>query len=87
MTAIQLQDLCNSQYDVDAGICAGYVTAVAEQLMSQSNPTTQICLSPAISPQTLSDHLRRSFEKTPPGAEDLAAQYVIQALRQRFRCP
>jgi len=87
MTTVQLQDLCNSRYDVDAGMCAGYVTAVAERLMIDNNPHQRVCLSPAIAPQILVDNIRNVWAKQPPEAQDLAAQTVESALRQQFRCP
>ena len=87
MTALQLQQMCASHYDVDAGMCAGYVTAVAERLMRENDPATHICLSPAISPQTLVDNLRAVWGKQPPESQELASSGVELALRQQFQCP
>ncbi len=92
MTALQLEALCTSRYDVDAGFCAGYVTAVAERLMSESSTasggsTGRVCLSPAITPETLITHVRSVWQTSPPTPQDFAAESVELALRQRFECP
>ena len=84
MTASQIRDLCASKYDIDFGICAGYVTAVAERLMSGEAP---VCLSPAVSPQLLVTNVVKAWDHAPPGPQDSAAGAVEQALRQRFACP
>lgn len=85
-SAVQLQQLCNSRYDVDTGMCAGYVMAVADKLMHDRKPISRVCLSPAIGPQVLVDNLKRSWEEAPPAAQDLAVDNVEGVLRTRFRC-
>lgn len=87
LTAQALQKMCNSRYDVDAGMCAGYITAVAENVMQDNTPSRRVCLSPAISPQTLMDHVRKYWDEVPPSPQDLASYSVDLALRARFRCP
>lgn len=87
ISAVQLQKMCTSRYDIDVGICAGYVTAVAEALMNENNPSQPICLSPAISPQSLMDNLLKVWSESPPGPEMTAADAVKRTLRIRFRCP
>lgn len=87
MTTPQLQALCASKYDIDFGICAGYVTAVAERLMGERDPTRRVCLSAAISPQTLVANVTKAWADQPPTAQDFAADSVELALRQRFACP
>lgn len=86
MTAIELQGLCNSRYDVDAGMCAGYIKAIAEELMRESDPRAQVCLSPAIGPQTLVDNVQRSWAVRAPQAQDFATDSVAGVLKDRFRC-
>ncbi len=87
MTADSLRKMCDSRYDIDAGMCAGYIMAVAETVMQDSNPGRRVCLSPAISPQTLMDHVRDYWQQNPPAPQDLASFSVDLALRARFRCP
>lgn len=86
MTAIRLQQLCDSPYDVDAGMCAGYVMAVAEQILQDPRPSRRVCLSPAIGPEVLIQNLRRAWQDTPPEAYDLAIENVEMTLRHRFKC-
>lgn len=86
MTALQLQQLCDSPYDVDAGMCAGYVMAVAERIQQDPNPASRVCLSPAIGPQILVQNVQRAWEQHPPAAYDLAVENVEALLRQRFKC-
>jgi hypothetical protein len=87
MSNDQLQKLCTSRYDIDVGICAGYITAIAEHIMQDNNPQQRVCLSPAIGPQILMDHVQKYWLKSPPKAQDLASIGVEQALRAQFRCP
>lgn len=87
MMAHQLQQLCLSRYDVDAGICAGYMAAVADRLMRDSNPDNRVCLSPAISPQTLVDNVQRDWASSEISPQEMALDAVEGALRRRFRCP
>lgn len=86
MTAQALQKMCDSRYDIDAGMCAGYITAVAETVMQDSRPDRRVCLSPAITPQTLMDHVRNYWHDNPPAPQDLASFSVDLALRARFKC-
>lgn len=86
MTAIELQGLCNSRYDVDAGMCAGYIKAIAEELMQESDPRAQVCLSPAIGPQTLVENVQRSWAERAPQSQDFANDSVAGVLKDRFRC-
>ncbi len=86
VTAIELQTLCTSRYDVDAGMCAGYIKAIAEELMQEHDPRAQICLSPAISAQTLMENVLRSWAERAPQPQDLANDSVAGVLKDRFRC-
>lgn len=83
-TVGQLLQLCQSRYDVDAGMCAGYALGVAESLMA--GPSA-ICLSPAITPQTLVDNLRRAWTQAAPDPTQDAFAAVAAVLRERFHCP
>lgn len=87
MTAVQLRALCASKYDVDFGICAGYVTAVAERLMADPRPEARMCLSPAITPQTLVANIEKAWGDLPPRPDETASDNVEGVLRSRFRCP
>ena len=87
MTAIALRDMCQSRYDIDVGLCAGYVAAVAEIIMQENNPSRRVCLSPAIGPQTLITHVQAAWQAVPPQPEELALYNVDMILRERFRCP
>lgn len=87
LSAIDLQNLCNSRYDVDVGMCAGYIMAIAEQLQAQSDPAQPVCLSPAVRGQALVDNMQRAWAEQPPGPHDQAAAHVARVLRARFRCP
>jgi hypothetical protein len=86
MSAHALQKMCDSRYDIDVGICAGYITAIAEMVQQESSPGRRVCLSPAISPQTLMEHVQKYWAANPPNTQDLASFNVDQALRDRFRC-
>lgn len=87
MTVAQLQQLCSSRYDIDVGMCAGYISAIAESLMQNNNPQERVCLSPAIGPQILIEHMQAAWQKNPPQPQDFANANVEHVLRTRFRCP
>lgn len=86
MTAVELQNLCTSRYDVDAGMCAGYIKAIAEELMQDPDPRAKVCLSPAIGPQTLVDNVQRGWATRAPQPQDFANDSVAGVLKERFRC-
>jgi Rap1a immunity proteins len=86
VTAMELQSLCTSRYDIDAGMCAGYIKAIAEELMHEHDPRAQICLSPAISAQTLMENVLRAWAEKAPEPQDLANDSVAGVLKDRFRC-
>jgi hypothetical protein len=81
-TTAYLQHLCNSPYDVDAGLCAGYIMGVADTLQQQH----QACLSPNISPETLVDNIRRAWEQSPTQPES-ALNSIQDIFLKRFPCP
>ncbi len=87
LTAHQLHQMCQSRYDVEAGLCAGYVAAVADKLMRDSNPANAVCLSPAIGPQTLVDNVLRDWSQAEIAPQEMAFEAVEGVLRRRFRCP
>lgn len=77
----ELQHLCDSQYDVDAGICAGYVMGVADALQQQG----RACIGANIRPETLMDNIRRGWtQNTAPS--DTALLSVQDIITQRFPC-
>lgn len=86
MTAIRLQQLCDSPYDVDAGMCAGYVMSVAEMIIQDPRPSRRVCLSPAVGPQMLVQNLQQEWKDNPPQAYALAIENVETSLRHRFKC-
>jgi hypothetical protein len=55
--------------------------------MNENDPSRHVCLSPAVSPQTLVDNLRAVWSKQPPETQDFASESVELALRQQFQCP
>ena len=90
MTVPELQQLCDSRYDVEAGMCAGYIMAIAETMTQDGNPMHRVCLNPAIGPQVLMENVRRDWAALTPdqqyGPQDLATDAVKGAIRRRFRC-
>jgi hypothetical protein len=76
-----LQHLCNSTYDVDAGLCAGYIMGVADTLQQQK----QACLSPNISPEVLVENIRRAWEQK-KDQPDNALHSIQDIFLTRFPC-
>ena len=81
-TTAQLRALCDSAYDVDAGLCAGYIMAVADDLQQQG----QACLSPQIQPETLVANLRRAWQQNLAAASTSALHNVQEIIQSRFPC-
>jgi hypothetical protein len=81
-TTAYLQHLCDSSYDVDAGLCAGFIMGVADTLQQQK----QACLNPSISPETLLANIRRAWDQEPEQPAS-ALQSIQQIFQQRFPCP
>lgn len=81
-TTAYLQSLCSSTYDIDAGLCSGYLMGVADSLQQAK----QACLSPQIGPETLTSNIRRAWEQNPDQPRD-ALQSVQEILQARFPCP
>jgi hypothetical protein len=77
-----LQGLCNSPYDVDVGLCSGYIMGVADTLQQQN----QVCLTPQIGAETLMLNIRRGWQQKPDQPVS-ALQSVQDILQQRFPCP
>lgn len=81
-TTAYLQSLCSSTYDIDVGLCSGYLMGVADSLQQAK----QACLSPQIGPETLTTNIRRAWEQNPDQPRD-ALQSVQDILQSRFPCP
>lgn len=80
-TTAQLQALCASPYDIDVGLCAGYIMAVADQTQRDG----QSCISGQIGPETMTDNIRRAWAQSPRQPDD-ALSSVQEILHNRFPC-
>lgn len=81
-----LKAYCLSDYDVDYGLCSGYITAVADLMIEHNLYGLQSCHSNLVRPQQLVDLVVTSLRKndqTPPGN----ARYIVASvLAKSFPC-
>ena len=81
-TTAYLRHLCTSTYDIDVGLCAGYVMGVADGLQQSG----AACLSPMITPEVLIDNLNRGWAAQTGSPPDEALHSVQDILQTRFPC-
>ncbi len=84
LSADKLKTYCAGQFDVDAGFCAGYITAVADFMKQKALPGYSVCnLSPVGSQQLMelvqSQMQEQAFDPAMPAtsltADTLARYY------------
>jgi hypothetical protein len=85
-TAMQLGELCNSEYDTDYGLCAGYVTAIADVMLQQDIYGTSACNHKNVKSEQLIALTKRYLESNPEVAQTPARDVVSLALSRAFPC-
>ena len=83
----ELYRLCTSASDVDYGMCAGYVTALADLLMSESVAAYKACAFSAVRPQEIMDIVKNFIGKNPDMNDRPAHITAAAALAGAFPCP
>lgn len=82
-----LYQLCTSSSDIDYGMCAGYVTALADLLMSESVAGYKACNFETVRTQEIMD-IVRNYIAANQGMNSRPARIVAAAaLAKAFPCP
>jgi len=85
-SAGDLAVLCNSQYDTDYGYCAGYITAVAEIIRTNSIDGYKACNTGQTRSQQFVDIVKTFIVKNPDLRTYSAREVVARALARAFPC-
>ncbi len=86
LTGAQLAEMCQSQSNLDYGYCAGYVTAVADELLAGSIGEYRACNHAAVKSQQYVD-IFRTYEAEYPESRSMSADLAVAAAFARaFPC-
>lgn len=86
MTAADLERLCSSASDLDYGYCAGYVTAVADEMTKGSLGDFRACGHVAVRSQQYIDIFKAYVAGHPGTRTDDADRAVAAAFARAFPC-
>lgn len=87
LTAGELMRMCSSEHDVDYGYCAGYITAVADQMLAAGTAAGQhACNHEGIRSQQYVDVFRSYAEIFPERMKDEAEATVAASFARAFPC-
>ena len=86
LTGAELKTQCSSKFDTDYGMCAGFVTAVADVLLTQQVDNIRACHKSTIRTQQLMGIVTTYINKHPDSAHAPARTVVAQALARAFPC-
>lgn len=86
MTGYELRTLCTSASNLDYGICAGYVTSVAQVMLEQDIDGFRACNHANVRSQQLVDTFNGWAELFPQDLSGNADSAVAAALTRAFPC-
>ncbi len=86
LTGHDLYQLCTSSSNLDYGMCAGYVTAVANMLSAGPVAGRSACNFSLVRNQQFMDLVTAHIEHNPQTQSRPAYEAAAQALSQAFRC-
>lgn len=86
LAARTLSGYCNSAYDVDAGFCAGYVTALAEIMLDQPLYGFHACGHAPVRSQQLMEIAAENLRQEEDGTTGSARLKVAGTLARSFPC-
>lgn len=87
LTAAELMRMCSSTHDVDYGYCAGYITAVADQMLSTGTAGgARACNHQGVRSQQYVDVFRAYAEIFPERLRDEAERTVAASFARAFPC-
>jgi hypothetical protein len=87
LTAAELQGICQSKYDTDSGLCAGYITAIADQLASAEGiDGRHSCTFGQARAQQFTDLFLAYAESYPDALHAPARSIAAAAITRAFPC-
>ncbi len=87
LSAAELMQMCSSTHDVDYGYCAGYITAIADQMLSTGTAGGErACNHAGIRSQQYVDVFRSFAEVFPERLRDQAERTVAASFARAFPC-
>lgn len=84
--ASELLKMCNSTYDTDYGYCGGYVSAIANVMLTESIAEYRACRHQQVRSQQAIDIFRSYAELFPEMLSGEAATAVAASLARAFPC-
>lgn len=86
LTGTELMRLCSSKYDTEYGFCAGYISAIANAMLSGEINGERACTHGAIRTQQLIDIYRSYGELFPENLRGSATKNVAVSIARGFPC-
>jgi len=87
LSATELMQMCSSTHDVDYGYCAGYITAIADQMLSTGTAGGErACNHAGIRSQQYVDVFRSFAEVFPERLKDQAERTVAASFARAVPC-
>ena len=87
LSASELMQMCSSTHDVDYGYCAGYITAIADQMLSTGTAGGErACNHAGVHSQQYVDVFRSFAEIFPERLQDQAERTVAASFARAFPC-
>jgi hypothetical protein len=81
-----LMNFCRGNFDVDAGYCAGYITAVAEIMLDHTLYGQKACNHGKVRSQQLMELFQMHVNAHPDRATSPAGIATAEAMAASFRC-
>ena len=86
LTGNELLRLCSSKYDTEYGFCAGYISAIANTMLSDAVSGERACTHGTVRPQQLIDIYRSYAEIFPENLRGSATKNVAVSIARGFPC-
>jgi len=86
MTGQELRKMCSSRFNTDYGMCAGFVTGVADVLLQQKVDGIKACHMTSVKTQQLMTLVTKYIDRHPDMLSKSARYAVAKALENSFFC-
>lgn len=86
LSSQDIKTYCLSDYDIDVGYCAGYVTAVADLMVEHRIYGLEACYMELKSPQKMVQYVRAYIRKNPSIVQGNARFMIANILAQLYPC-
>lgn len=86
MAGVDLARFCAQATDLDAGFCAGYVTAIADVMIDQPLYGFRACLYPSVRTQQIMENVVQAMRAPPDRSRFAARAVVADTLSRAFPC-